>query len=602
MLKYFFVFVFFLFPCAAFSASDPPSDATEEESSGGGEAPESLIGSSSETLPGKLIESESNDWRIEGWRGPRKGKARPPLIEKDDVTFDLGVEYRLRNIYVNPLQLNGTDVKDIFYGVQRLRTDWLFGWKDKVRIKAQVDFLDGVLVGDNGTVFGESPFPNEGMSTTARNPNEAGLALVLKPGADSQNSDSYTYGLRKIEPVKFRRVWGEVSLAAFELRVGRMPANEGRGILMNDGDNDLNRFGVADGGDTMDRIVLGTKPIEVVKAIMAGNPEAADDSKDRGLFVGFAYDQLVEDGVQYSEDDAMQLGGSVYYLLPEFDLFGIPGGDLKASFSYARRTSKAVELDLNIFVMELRIGYENFHLETQASVLTGRTKEVSNAQSLFRTEAHPVVQDIRSWGMFAIADYEIGPVTLTFEFDYATGDSDPRHDSTLEHFYFATDTKVGLLLFPHILAFETARSAAAATEYFKRAGSASYPSSQIDTGGCFTNAIAVFPQATWNITDDIFFRAGVLMAWAEEPVVDPYETLRHFDGVRIDDDLVNYNGGKPGDYYGTEIDMRFTVKLWEDHFIFDLEGAVLLPGDALQDINGDAVTSGLIEGRFTFRF
>ena len=39
-----------------------------------------------------------------------------------------------------------------------------------------------------------------------------------------------------------------------------------------------------------------------------------------------------------------------------------------------------------------------------------------------------------------------------------------------------------------------------------------------------------------------------------------------------------------------------------DHFAADLEAAVLFPGSALEDVNGDAVRSVLVQGRGTFFF
>ena len=47
--------------------------------------------------------------------------------------------------------------------------------------------------------------------------------------------------------------------------------------------------------------------------------------------------------------------------------------------------------------------------------------------------------------------------------------------------------------------------------------------------------------------------------------------------------------------------MRVQYRMY-DHFIADLEGAVLFPGDALQDANGDAVRSWLGQARGTFFF
>jgi len=93
----------------------------------------------------------------------------------------------------------------------------------------------------------------------------------------------------------------------------------------------------------------------------------------------------------------------------------------------------------------------------------------------------------------------------------------------------------------------------------------------------------------------------VLMAWAPAKVVDPIASLQRRDGVRIDDDLVNFAGGKPGRYYGTELDGRIQWRFLE-HFAADLEGAILFPGSALEDVNGDAARSVLVQGRGTFFF
>ena len=525
---------------------------------------------------------------------------RGPLLQSGEASFDIDVEYRLRNIYINPLELNGLDAVEVAYGVQRLRTGWHFAWSDKVEIHLQLDFLDGVLIGDNGPIWGESPYPNMGTATDARWPNDTGITTVLEEDGDPFESDDYTYGLQPINPVTVRRVWGEVSLLVGELRAGRMPSMEGRSVLGNDGDNDLNRFGPAGRGTTADRIMFGTKPIEIARALINGDPDGADSRQDRGLFFGCAYDRLVDDAVQLSGDDADQFAGSLYYLIPELDLFGLRVHDFKFSFTYAYRTAADAELKLHAMPMELRVGIEDFHLEVQAAMLIGETREVSEALSLISGK-DPVLQDINAWGLFAIADYDIGPVTLTAELDYASGDPNPRPDSEISEFTYAEDTRVGLLLFPHVLRYESARSAMAATALLDSLGATSLPSSSIDTRGAFRNGMVLFPQVTWNITDDVFLRVGALFAWAAEPVVDPYETLHQDDPPRIEDDLVNYNGGPPGDYYGTELDLRLHATLW-DHFLFDIEGAALLPGDALENENGEAVPSFLAEARLTFRY
>jgi hypothetical protein len=73
------------------------------------------------------------------------------------------------------------------------------------------------------------------------------------------------------------------------------------------------------------------------------------------------------------------------------------------------------------------------------------------------------------------------------------------------------------------------------------------------------------------------------------------------DGSNIEDDLVNFAGGRPGSFYGAEIDLRAQWRFLE-HFAADLEGAILFPGDAFEDVNGRAAKSVLINGRTTFWF
>ena len=99
----------------------------------------------------------------------------------------------------------------------------------------------------------------------------------------------------------------------------------------------------------------------------------------------------------------------------------------------------------------------------------------------------------------------------------------------------------------------------------------------------------------------LLLRGGVLFAWAPSKVVDPIRSLQRRDGNRVEDDLVNFNGGAPNQYYGTELDLRVQYRMF-DHFAADLESAVLFPGSALEDANGDAVTSWMTQARGTFFF
>ena len=92
-----------------------------------------------------------------------------------------------------------------------------------------------------------------------------------------------------------------------------------------------------------------------------------------------------------------------------------------------------------------------------------------------------------------------------------------------------------------------------------------------------------------------------MMAWSAAPVTDTIMTVLSEDGVNIKDDAVNWHGGKPARYYGTELDLQVEWR-YRDVFIWTVEGAVLFPGAALEDESGDAVNAFLVQNRFTFTF
>ncbi|MFT5431811.1 MAG: hypothetical protein ACI9OJ_002509, partial [Myxococcota bacterium] len=142
-------------------------------------------------------------------------------------------------------------------------------------------------------------------------------------------------------------------------------------------------------------------------------------------------------------------------------------------------------------------------------------------------------------------------------------------------------------------------------ENLSQLNATSFPLTEIASEGRFQNAIAIFPQVTWNIADGprnwLHLRAGVLVAWSAQPLVDPVQTALREDGLEIDDDAVNFHGGKPGRFYGTEVDLQLEWT-YRSFFTWTVEAAVFVPGDVVQDENGDATTSFLLENRFLFTF
>lgn len=529
---------------------------------------------------------------LEPWSDPDPaGPPKRTAIGDGHLGLRGGAEYRANGALVRPLDLAGT--RDRNYGAieHRLRLDGGIDHDDKIRLQTSVDVMDGVLWGDNGTVADDAE-PTTGANLGTVNPNASVACMRVRAGEPTQEPSSYRYGLCPGTPVYVRRFYGDLLTPVGLFRIGRQPFTEGASIAVNDGDGRRNRWGFARRGNSADRILFATKPLEAFK------PKGQRDaSESRGVFLILAYDRLVTDDPQRFRDDLHGTIAALRWLEPTHAL----GSDLEARLYHALRHGSGSSTTVNAvggrLMSKLRHG---FAAGLEAAALLGSTREVSEA---FRVvTADPVVdQSLRQLGARAVVRYDRPKYTLYLEGDYASGDSDPNVRSPLTQFRFADDTNVGLLMFEHVLAYQSARAAAAGVSLLRDLGAPSYPTDQIATRGAFTNAAAIFPQLDVRPVDGLMVRAGALFAWAPAKVVDPLRSLQRRDGNRVEDDLVNFAGGAPGRFYGTELDLRVQYRML-DHFVADLEGAVLFPGSALEDANGDAVRSFMGQARGTFYF
>jgi hypothetical protein len=338
-------------------------------------------------------------------------------------------------------------------------------------------------------------------------------------------------------------------------------------------------------------VLFATKPLEAFKP-----KELRDRSETQGAFLILAYDRLVTDAPQQFGDDLHGVVAAVRWLEPKHDY----GSDFEARVYYSYRWDRQYDTGISAFGGRIASKLGDLSAGAEASVIAGTTREISEAFRVISNDP-PVDQVVRQFGARGVVRYDQRYYTLYFETDYASGDSDPTTRTPLTQFRFAEDSNVGLLMFKHILAYQSGRAAASGVELLKSLGAPSYPTDAIASRGSFTNAFAVFPQVDVRPAPGLLLRGGVLMAWAPSKVVDPIVSLQRKDGLRIEDDLVNFAGGAPNRHYGTEIDLRAQYRMF-DHFAADLEGAYLFTGDAFADANGDAVDSWLVQGRGTFFF
>ena len=532
------------------------------------------------------------------WASPTLAEEPPPR------TFELDAEYRVRNMHLRPWELSGTEIGSATWTQQRLRVDAITRQEGVGAIILQLDILDGVIFGDNGA-FGKDPSSISGVSLAAKRPNNSVWEMGLIPGKDPLDPDSYGPSLKAAEPIHVNHAYGEILLPIGVLKVGRQPLADGDQISAHDGGRQ-NRWGVSSYSDTADRILFGTKISEIYRALRDGKDYVPDRSLDNGVFWGVFYDWMNQGSIFKLKDDLGQSGGALMFKQAEADWFGWDWSELLVFLRAVHLQNDQFESDVWAFPCRAEASVNNWKLTLQGGYIYGHSREISEGFAALAS-SEPTRQKIQGMGAQAILDWKIGPATLTMEADYATGDDDPRSQTPITSFTFARDLNVGLLLFEHILAFESARSVAVGIENLSSLDAASFPLTEAQTDGRFTNAIALFPQLKldWVDTHEHQFhtRFGVLFAWPEADggAVDPIRTILADDGLEISDDAKNFHGGDPGDYYGTEYDIQLQWT-FRDRFIWSLEGAFLVPGSSLEDEHFQATPSFMMENRFLFLF
>lgn len=507
----------------------------------------------------------------------------------------ISLEYRVRQETQTPLSLTDDSAPDAAWLDQRLRIGAGATIAGKVRIKLLADVLEGVVFGDNGSFTG-SPRRNRGSFVAARSPNLSRVGVDLLPGATAPlDRDSYGLVLMDAEPINVRLLYGEVMLPFGLLRAGRQPLGIGRGVLVHEGTR-INRWGVSQGADSVDALTFGTK-LSAIGDLLLGN--AIDPSPDRGLFGAVLLGQVVEQYVQ-REDDLLQLVGTIFLLDREGGVANVEYERLRTGLALASRFGDQFDTSVLTLTGYLELESGPLRLSLHHAQMFGGTREVSEGLAALGTSSGPPArQDIRAFGGFVELALVLSPLELVFELFYASGDEDPRSTTPINQLTFAEDTNVGLHLFEHVLAYESARSARLGVVNLRSLDPPSYPVAEVDTRGGLQNAVVLFPQVIAHPLEWLSVRGGVMFAFAAVPVVDPIGTILAADGLEIADDAVNFHGGKPASYWGTEIDLGLSVHPVPG-FQLDLEGAYLFPGAALQDEHGLAARSFYVGTRLTF--
>jgi uncharacterized protein (TIGR04551 family) len=278
---------------------------------------------------------------------------------------DFGVEgyYRIRYDNIMNTEWNFDDESDWWtYFNQRMLLEPSFIINDKVKLVMQLDLLRNVTFGSNENVrvpvalVERSPSDQEQIDTVNLN------SFDLRTGNIFSQEMSYTDAIlqEEVDPVRIRRLYGEVKLPIGVLRAGRQGSNFGLGIFSNDGDGLDSDF-----GDTYDRILFATKAGPYVPVLV--------------------YDKVVEDDYKVADTDVHQFV-FVNYIK---NITWKTHNAFDAGLYLMHRTQQSTDAKIFAYDLWFRFNLGGFRLESETAALQGK----------FTAFDHDTVSDLKENGL-----------------------------------------------------------------------------------------------------------------------------------------------------------------------------------------------------------
>jgi len=382
------------------------------------------------------------------------------------------------------------------YVETRLRLRMTGGFpRHHVRLVAQLDVANGVLVGDRA--YGVHPA-------------EWRRDSLLGVGGDTVCANELSCE-RTYSGLRPRWLYAEWQSRVGVLRIGQMGFSWGLGILSNDGDTQP-VFGDPRYGDIVERILFAGKPFGAMSPFIVA---AAGDIVFNDILANLSDGDLAFQGVL-----------SAFY---ERD-------QRKVGFFAAYRTQN------NALDEALKVGIFDFHGTWDFTDPSGgrvyaalEAAYIWGTTSIARTATRPVDRVRQS--MWAL---QIGRTSDRFdtviEAGYTSGDSN-IDDGVQRRATMDGDHRIGLIMFPEVIAWESARAAAILSSP-NLVGHDARGASLLPTNGGVAGAMYLFPYLIWRPRSFVEARVGAVIARATAPVTDPSQQALYVRSV-------NYRGGDP---------------------------------------------------------
>jgi uncharacterized protein (TIGR04551 family) len=414
----------------------------------------------------------------------------------------------------------------------RLRLEPTINVTEQVRVKAQLDVFDNLVMGSTP----ESYYINRGAGGAAATSDVPLVGFSRSQTAPDSGINSVYASIRA------KRAWAEVRTPFGELRFGRMPSHWGLGMLVNNGDCLDCDYGV-----NADRVMFATKLWGHFIAFMwdwvATGPTTQLIGAQQGQGVFYNAD-TIDDVSQWvlalgKQDKPEELkekldqgkivfnyGGYFVYRQQDWDQTGAlqPSGNTYQSLQGTVHPRQAKAFIGDIW---LRLNWKKLHIEGEGAVIAGT---IGNLTDIF-----PAVKgstSILSGGFVVKADYKLlhDALKIFVEVGYASGDDaeDPNanvnfrlanlvpNNNHIGRFAFDPDYHVDLILFRRIL-------------------------------GTVNNATYFKPGVSYDIVDNFGARVDIMYAMANRPVAYPGNSYNL--GLEIDAALM-YKNEEEGFYAG----------------------------------------------------
>ncbi|NOY94052.1 MAG: hypothetical protein GXP55_22950, partial [Deltaproteobacteria bacterium] len=481
-----------------------------------------------------------------------------------DFTGAFHGEYRFRTMVMSDIPLTPFESKGFaprlgqnFWGSQWLRAGFHVAYRERFRLVVEATALDGVVFGDATNGVQEAERPRDGVTATR------GDAFDL------------------------RKAYLEWQSSVGVLRAGLQPSHWGLGLLANAGD-EAPSFGDYVEGDRDLRLLFATRPFGAdvpFEAIFAGDL-VYDDVIARLRSGDRAYQGILALRYRSEEEGTKREAG--FYGVYRHQAMPVDAGALAANLPADT---------LDVWALDL---YGNWDF---AGPSGGRLFAAFEGVAIFgdttiTRSLDRAKEDIRQY----LGAIQLGrrgdSLDITFEGGFTSGDSNTE-DGVQRRATMNRNHRVGLVLFPQVMAWNTARAATLAAS--EELGARPAPGSRLlPTNGGLAGAFYLNPHVRYRPTDWLDLRAGMVWGRASSAVVDPYRQ-------RAESRTANYQGGDARQRdLGLEVDgsVLLSYNLPEGVVLTGgVEGGWFQPGRAFDDAAGNAMSPvGLVRLRAGLAF